>query len=200
MVYFGEVAAKGDAASLTRLLNQGIWVTFALLMPIAVGIWFVGEPLLILVAGEEYRHLTGVFGLLVLTLIGQSLIVAYGTQVLMVQGRGLLLNGALFGATLLGLALAPPLSKEFGMFGIAAVTLLTRTLAGVALAVGARRHVERYPWRECASTVLPALGMAAVLAALSNGNLWHDLALGAGAYALLFLATNVQAVRRLWPR
>ncbi len=203
-VFLGELVATRTRADFTRHVNVGLWAMYALLAPVCVGAFFLGSSVLSLVLGPEFASQGLAFGILTSTLLAQSLVNVYGMQVLLFQRRGALINMILFGATALGLLVAGPLSNAFGITGVALATLISRTAAGAAMAVGARAHVDRLPWREVATTALPALGMGVLLYLIRPATLGPALVLGVGAYGALFAASNrtrlVNLAATIWRR
>ena len=198
MVFFAEVVTTKDAESLTRHVNLGLWAILALILPMAVGSWFVGGPLLAAVLRPEYATQQSVFALLVCGLLFQGLVANYGMQVLMMHKRAITINALLTASLAGGLVAASYLGQRFGLIGVAMATVGARAFAGLGMGLSARRHLLRLPWRELMMTGGPALGMGLVLALVGPTSLPVGIAVGVVVYMPLLVVVNRGKVMTAW--
>ncbi len=197
MVFFAEVVGTKDKEALTRHVNLACWAMLALLLPLALGSYFLGGEVLNLLLGPTFKDLGLVLTVLLTALIASSWINVFGLQVLMFHRRAYIINGVLALATVFGIGLSLILKDHLGMIGIAVATLSSRTLAAVLFLFFARRYLLRLPFREFVRTALPTLGMGLVLAFLPAGGLALSLGIGAAVYGALLVGLNRGKIQTL---
>ncbi|RYZ56781.1 MAG: hypothetical protein EOP07_11680, partial [Proteobacteria bacterium] len=126
-----------------RFLRFTVWLLAAFILPLMVGVFFVGEPLLVLVGGDGFAGQGFNLALICTGMLGHSLLLVAGVQALSAIGKIKWVNGAYFFALVIAVTgseilmryhqpnialLAPALGKTLG--GIALFYLACRETVG----------------------------------------------------------------------
>lgn len=207
-VFFSELVRIEDPKSFSRHVELSLLTAALVLVPVAVGAWFLGEDLLAAVFTATYAGQGPVPGY-VLSVLATGVwasigINAFGLQVLWLKDQTKPLNIIYLLGLVLGCGLATLLGRLCGVVGVAAsVAIVKFAIAGVCY-VRARRYLPGFTWTFLYRIVTAALIMAGVLYTQKQislatagflGNVWVRMTLGAFAYAIAagFL------YRREWP-
>jgi O-antigen/teichoic acid export membrane protein len=197
MVFFSEVVATKDKASLTRHVSLACWAMFALLLPLLAGSLLTADGVLGLILGSDFRGNGTVLTILFAGLFGQCLITVFGSSVLLFHRRVKALNLTLALGAVLGVPLAYALQLKYGLPGIAYATTSTRLLAGCLMMLSAKTYLDRLPARELLLTAAPAALMYGALVALPDMRLIPTLLVGGIVYAVALSALNSGKMRTL---
>jgi O-antigen/teichoic acid export membrane protein len=192
-----------DRARLGELLHKGLWALALVVAPIVAGIAALGPEIVEFVYGFDYLASVGALRLLIFTLVFIFLDFPIGS-LLNATDRQATQTRLMGMATLISVALNVLLIPRWGVFGVAAASLVSHA----ALFLGgawAAREVVQWPAMQVAGQLvriaLAAGGMAAaVLAAKAYLPLFAVIAFGGLAYAALaFLlgAVRTSDVREL---
>lgn len=184
---------------LARLMRLCTRVLILLSVPIAIGGFFIGKDLLVLIYGEEYINGTFAFQILLTTLVVVSISIIYGTALQAGGKQRLQLLATAAGAgvnVVLNIFVIP----RYGLSG-AAMTTLASELAVLAFLTIYSRKIIHHPflphiWRP----LLAGAGMAAALWFLPPLHVLIQISVGALVYAVaifVFRGLTIEELQRL---
>ena len=200
LVFFAEIVGASDSKRLTERAHLGLWAMLALVLPTAVGAWFIGGDVLTLILGEPFRGQERVFALLLMGLAAHCLVTVFGLQVLLRHQKPLPIAAVLLIAAAFGLGVCRIVPESLGTYGIALANVCTRLLAAIILTTMARPELTASPKQVLLQTAGPALGMGVIGLALRHflPGAWWTWALIAGlCYLLLLAAANRPLLRQV---
>jgi O-antigen/teichoic acid export membrane protein len=185
-----------------RFLRFTVWLLAAFILPLMVGVFFVGEPLLVMVGGEGFVGQGFNLALICSGMLGHSLLLVAGVQALSAIGKIKWTNAAYFFALLIGVIGSEVLMRYHQPNYALLAPALGKTLAGIALFYLACRETSGFT-----NFKLPLSGIAVGLVAMF-AFLWESgeifwfwrLILAAGIYCLIFAAFSQRVLLKLIKR
>lgn len=193
--FFSEAVVTVGKRALSHHLQLATFTLFSLLAPISVGIFFFAEDFLLLLVGPGYTGMTIPLSLLVLGSIGTAGILLLGQQVLQLRQS----VGKMFVALVMGfglfLVVAFVATPRWGLSGVAASQLVGKVFAAAWMLYWAHPFLDRVPWREVGSCLLPAMIMGLGLYCFPQSHWAWRMALAFGIYGVSFVAMNHRRLR-----
>lgn len=203
-----DIATLGETDRLRRVFTQGTRLSLAMVMPIAMGLVLLAEPLILAWVGESF-----IASVPIIYALAAAVVIRVGnstaTNVLKGAGHHRLLAVTNISMAAANLALSIVLVRRYGLIGVALGTLIPLAVVSTfVLFPAACRRVDLSVTKALTQAVWPAfwpvIPMALLLALtrnLAGASLPFILAqsVGAGAlYALLFLWLAIGREERVW--
>ncbi len=203
-----DIATLGEMARLRRVFLQGTRLSLAMVIPIAVALGLLAEPLVLAWVGKDFSESVPVIYILaaaVIIRVGNST----ATTLLKGAGRHGLLAGANLLMALANLALSVALVGRYGLIGVALGTLVPLAVVSVlVLFPAACRRVE-LPLPEAVSqgvwpSVWPILPVALLLLFTRNlvgaslPAVAAQAVVAGSLYAIIFLRLAISRDERDW--
>ncbi len=182
-----------------RFLRFTVWMLAAFILPLMVGVFFIGEPLIVAISGEGFAGQGYNLALICTGMLGHSLLLVAGVQALNALGKVRWTNWAYFGAMIIGLSGSALLMRAHQPSLALLAPALGKTLAGAVLFCLACRQTDGF-----SSFSLPFSGIVSGLMAMS-AFLWFSphlhwilrLVLGAGLYGAFFGCFSYRVLRQI---
>lgn len=201
---FGSQKAAGNIEQMSRIYEEALLNGLLLYVPAGAGIFFVAQPAITLVFGEEYSGAIPVLQVLGLYVILKA-ITKVSDNGLDFLGRARERAIARIITALLNVGLTVALIPPFGVVGAALATLVTHGLyTATNVYISAQEFDLRVAFllRKAGKIVAVTLVMSAVVFALSgyiSGWLTLGLVIGAGflVWAVLSVTTGLLEIRRV---
>jgi O-antigen/teichoic acid export membrane protein len=203
-----DIATLGEADKLRQVFAQATKISFAMVIPVAMGLVLLAEPLVSAWVGPSFAG-----SVPIIYILAAAVIIRVGnctaTTVLKGAGHHRLLAVANISMAVANLALSIVLVRRFGLIGVAVGTLIPLAVVSIfVLFPAACRRVDLSLTKAMTQAVWPALWpvvpMALLLALTRNlvgANLSLILAQAVGAgtvYALVFLWLAIGREERMW--
>lgn len=199
MVFFSEMLGTKSNEVFTQRVRQAFWALNALLLPLALGIWFVDREVLATWMGTDAFMQQGiVLSTLVVAVLFFGGFYLFGFQALAAKGHIAKVNAAIGMACVIGVVVGMLSSRLYGLLGVALSFALSNAIGATICYLIFKRHYQISLKGEFIRTLLPALGMASVLAIIPRLPLVAEASVGIGTYLLLFLPANHQRIRVLY--
>ena len=203
-----DIATLGKVARLRRVFLQGTRLSLAMVIPIAVVLGLLAEPLVLAWVGRDFSESVPVIYILaaaVIIRVGNST----ATTLLKGAGRHSLLAGANLLMALANLALSIALIGRYGLIGVALGTLIPLAVISVLILFPAACRRVELPIIEAISqgvwpSVWPIIPVALLLLFTRNLIGARLPAVGAQAvlagslYAIIFLRLAISRDERCW--
>lgn len=116
-----------------RFLRFTVWTLAAFILPLMVGVFFVGEPLLVAFGGAGFTGQGMNFGFICSGMLGHTLLLVAGVQALSALGKIRWTNWAYFGAFLIGVVGSEILVRGHEPSYALLAPALGKTIAGSVL-------------------------------------------------------------------
>lgn len=188
-VFFSELVAKNDIEHFTKLVRLEVFSVAALLLPIAVGTWFVGQDVLTTFFGEVYQDQGPLFSVLALGAVFYMAIHLFGHQILVLKEQIAFVNVTMTVGFVLSIlcavGLAWVLAPEYALLGIASGIVFGKACTAAVLSVRCRTYLSSFPWREILRPLVAAAIMACILAVTDISSWYLRVVVGAVAYGLV---------------
>ena len=202
-IFFSELVRIEDPKVFSRHVELSVFTAALVLVPVAVGAWFVGGDLLAAVFASTYRNqgpIPGyVLGILATGVVASIGINAFGLQVLWLKGANSALNAIYLAGLIVGCILSGLLGKWSGVLGVAASVAIVKLCVAGACYLRAKRYLPSFSWLfilriACASGVMGltlfVLNEIGTTGFSEWDSVWLRITIGAAVYliasALLF--------------
>lgn len=201
-VFYGEIIANHTKDGLTRSLGWSLWAILCILVPVALGVFFVSSELMGVLLGAEYKPAGPLLAVMVQGVLAQVVCTTVGAELLAVKNQlkkailgflgGIFLMGGLgqlamtvAGPELIHLAVAMVVAK----YGVAGLMIFF-----------ARNELGSLPWRRWFEPILAGGVMALGLFFWQPEGLLATLGLGAGLYGVALGVLGRKTFLRLLAR
>lgn len=183
-----------------RIFERAYEVMHLLVWPIIFGILAVGTPLMVLIAGEDFRPSGAVIKILIFA-VGLSFIGGTFNHTLIAAGKQKYLTLPYFIATVFNIVANWFIIPKYSYMGAAATTVATEFLVVIVILIIMRRVLRFAPTVKTPLKALASGGvMFGVLMLMGFENLFINIILGAVVYVgMLFItkAVDKQSIREL---
>lgn len=194
---------QGNKAEFRQHLSRAFDAFALMYLPVVAGAWALSQPLITLVAGEEFVPAGAILKLLILALPGVFLGALYGHAVVAVDKQRAMIFGYL-ACAVISVAGYFFFIPRFGMVGAAGVTIFAESFIGLATFFMVRATSAAAPTFGVFVRALIASGlMYGVLRVLPAWPVLLLILIGMVTYAALLFAFGVltpQRIRDLMPR
>lgn len=133
VVFYSEGLAFPEKVG--RYLRLTIWVLASLILPLTIGVFFVGEPLLVLLTGQGFQGQGQNLAFICTGLFGHTLLIIAGAQALSALGRVKWTNYAYGIAFILSVGLSMVLMRMPNPYWALLGPAIAKTVAGLALLI-----------------------------------------------------------------
>ena len=203
-----DIATLGEMARLRRVFLQGTRLSLAMVIPIAIVLALLAEPLVLAWVGRDFSE-----SIPVIYILAAAVIIRVGnstaTTLLKGAGRHSLLAGANLVIALVNLALSIALVGRYGLIGVALGTLIPLAVISVlVLFPAACRRVELPLFEAVSQGILPSVWPIIPVALLllftrnlvgaSLSAVAAQAVIAGSLYTIIFLRLAISRDERCW--
>jgi len=201
-IFFSELVRIDDERRFSKHIEFSALLSMILLMPIAVGAFFVGGDLLATLFAATFANhsvMPGyVMALLSIGILATVGINTFGMQVLWLRNAMTRMNKIYAIGLISGCLLATWLGGLWGSIGVAAALAASKLTVATGCYLAARPFIPSFSWGFLARIALAAGAMAAVLFILGPDHLvWTKIMIGAVTYVCMAVLLFWRVIRDL---
>lgn len=186
----GAAFSRSDHPTFQKIFQRGLDLLFIAIGFLLVSGWFLAQPLMIAMGGQDFSPAAPVFRLLLIA-VGALYLGSLSGNVVTIINRQRQMVWSYLSVAVLGLVLYLTLIPRFSLYGAAIGTIateVTTALVGYILILRVLRI--RIAWKVFPGLLLSVAILAAVLWLTAPFVWWARFALGAMAYGLSILFTK----------
>jgi O-antigen/teichoic acid export membrane protein len=189
-IFLSEALATSNEREFRANTSLAFFLCFAVGLPIAVAIPFVGSDILTFIYDSDYRSVNSLFTVFCFSIVLEIFLLVFGLQVLMLKGKSNQLSLALLATIISGLVAGYAGMQAAGIVGLAVGAFLARLLLALWLVWESSKILGYFPSRDFATIFAASIGMACSLYMMRDLSVWILIASGALIYAVLILLLN----------
>lgn len=182
-----------------RFLRLTVWAMAIIIVPLTVGVFFIGEPLLVLLTGQGFQGQGLNLALICTGMFGHSLLIVAGAQALSALGHVKWTNYAYFGAFVFGSIGSLFLMRLSDPYWALLAPAFGKTVAGLSLFAIALKQTQGFKdLRLPVSGIGLGLALMVLFLILTSELFWMVRLAGAIAvYGIGFVALSYKTLLRI---